>query len=226
MEKSDTFLSVLRALDRAGALSHFVLVGSWCLDVYRKQFGNPVTIPVTRTLDADLLIPRRVPRSFKIDVVAVMEEIGFVTQTDYPRGFQRFVHPNLNVEFLTAAGAKASASVHSFPSINLVAQELRYMNIPLSYRMTVQYGGLELSVPEPEAFTLHKLLVADLRKDPEKKRKDLEAAVGMLQFIQEDDSRLERIRKIYSEFPPGWRKKVDRGLEATTSFVSVDLAAE
>ncbi len=79
MEKSDTFLMVLQALERAGVLPHFVLVGSWCLDVYRKQFGNPANIPVTRTLDADLLIPRRVSQTLKVDLAALMEEIGFLS---------------------------------------------------------------------------------------------------------------------------------------------------
>jgi hypothetical protein len=66
--KSETFSSVLLALERAGVLSQIVLVGSWCLDVYRQQFGNPVTIPVTRTLDADLLLPRRLSRTLNLKV--------------------------------------------------------------------------------------------------------------------------------------------------------------
>ena len=58
MEKFDLLLAVLRDLQKADILRHFVLVGSWCQEFYRYLYGNPIEIPATRTMDADLLIPK------------------------------------------------------------------------------------------------------------------------------------------------------------------------
>jgi len=56
VEKFDVLLSVLRDLQKADILRHFVLVGSWCQEFYRHLYGNPIEIPATRTMDADLVI--------------------------------------------------------------------------------------------------------------------------------------------------------------------------
>ena len=57
--KFDVLYSVLKDLQDAGVLKHFVLVGSWCQEFYRHHFENSFEIPATRTMDADILIPRR-----------------------------------------------------------------------------------------------------------------------------------------------------------------------
>ena len=66
MEKFDLLLNVLRDLQKADILQHFILVGSWCLNFYRYLYDNPVEIPATRTLDADILIPKRLPTSVRV----------------------------------------------------------------------------------------------------------------------------------------------------------------
>jgi hypothetical protein len=45
VEKFDLLVKVLGDFQDAGILKHLVLVGSWCQDFYRYQFGNPKEIP-------------------------------------------------------------------------------------------------------------------------------------------------------------------------------------
>ncbi len=47
------------------------------------------------------------------------------------------------------------------------------MKIPLEYKMPVTYKNISLFIPEPEAFTLHKLIVCCLRRNPEKASQSL-----------------------------------------------------
>jgi len=162
VEKYDLLLSVLRSLQAHDVLRHFVLVGSWCLTIYRQLYQENATIPATRTMDADILVPRRLPPGVNLDIHQLMESNGFITETDYPNGFHRFIHPDLNFEFLTNAGATSDTSVHRFQQLGITVQELRYMNIPLQYPMTVPIEDIEITVPEPEAFALHKIIVSGL----------------------------------------------------------------
>jgi hypothetical protein len=87
------------------------------------------------------------------------------------------------------------------------------MAIPLDYRMVITYEDITLNIPEPEAFTLHKLIVCCLRKNPEKAIKDAETARGMLLFFEEKPHHVNRIREIYDSFPRGWKKRVEDGLQ-------------
>jgi hypothetical protein len=75
MEKSDLLIKVLGDLQDPGILKHLILVGSWCQDFYRYQYGNPKEIPATKTMDADILIPRRMPRiNPAVDIAAIMKK--------------------------------------------------------------------------------------------------------------------------------------------------------
>jgi hypothetical protein len=87
------------------------------------------------------------------------------------------------------------------------------MAIPLDHRMVITYEDISLNIPEPEAFTLHKLIVCCLRKNPEKAIKDAETARGMLMFFEGKPHHVNHIREIYDSFPKGWKSRVDDGLK-------------
>ena len=213
MEKFDLLLKVLRDLQTADMLRHFVLVGSWCQNFYRHIYDNPVEIPAARTLDADMLIPKRLPHGIKGNIVELMERNDFAVEIDYPSGYHRFTHPDLKFEFLTDPGSKPDEQIYKFKQLGVTAQELRYMSIPLSYRLTISYEDLSLTIPQPEAFTLHKLIVCCLRKKPEKAVKDAETARGMLMFFEGKPHHIKRIHEMYDSFPKGWKQRVNDGLK-------------
>jgi hypothetical protein len=214
VERFDLLLNVLRDLQKAGILRHVVLVGSWCQNFYRYLYGNPVEIPAARTLDADLLIPKRLPASLKGNIIKIMETNDFAVEIDYPSGYHRFTHPDLKFEFLTDPGPKPDEQIYTFKQLGVTAQELRYMSIPLSNRLTITYEDPSLTIPQPEAFTLHKLIVCCLRKNKEKALKDTETARGMLLFFEGKPHHIKRLSEIYGSFPKGWRQRVDEGLKS------------
>jgi hypothetical protein len=89
------------------------------------------------------------------------------------------------------------------------------MNIPLSHRMIVQYKDLTLTIPEPEAFTLHKLIVSQRRTNADKREKDIETVRGMVQFFKGKEIHVTRLQQIYNDMPKGWQKKIVAALKVT-----------
>ena len=138
MEKFELLYSVLLSLHKAGVLADCVLVGSWCQDFYRHLWGNPFQIPAATTTDADLLVPKRMKFKPPADIAAVMQHCGFKLDF-HVNGLMKFIHEDFTFEFLTEAGAKADETVFTFKNLNLTAQELHFMNIPLSYNFIMPF---------------------------------------------------------------------------------------
>lgn len=214
MEKFDLLIRVLRDLQTAGVLRHCTLVGSWCLEFYRKKFNNAPQIPAVRTLDADILLPRRVNISPSVSVCAILEKNGFVTDIEYATGLFKFRHPELDIEFLTDPGSKPTEDIRFYKDLGISAQELRFMSIPLRYHTSVEHEGLLLKIPEPEAFALHKLIIVPRRKNPEKAIKDLETVQGLFAFFEGKPLHVQRLNEIYNDFFKGWQQKVNESMKA------------
>ena len=149
MVKFELLYSVLSSLHKAGVLDKCVLIGSWCQDFYRHQWNNPFQIPAATTTDADLLIPRRLKLSAPVDVSAIMKQNGFKVDVHFPSGLLKFIHEDFKFEFLTDTGAKSEETVYKFKNLNLTAQELHFMNIPLAYNFKMKFRDITIRLPEP-----------------------------------------------------------------------------
>jgi hypothetical protein len=216
VEKFDLLVKVLTDLQDAGILKHLVLVGSWCQDFYRYQYGNPQEIPATKTMDADILIPRRMPKlKSPVDIVAIMKKNDFIFEIGPTSGLYKFNHPLLKVEFLTDPGAKPDEVSRHFKELGVTAQELHFMSLPLSYHYSLTYKHLTINIPEPEVFALHKLIVCQRRINKEKAEKDRLTAQGMFLFFQGKPKHIERLYQIIGEQPKSWQKTIRKALEKT-----------
>ena len=102
MEKErDLFFAVLLSLNKAEILRDIILIGGWCPLVYKEYFGNPVEISAQRTADLDILVPNP-PRIHKeIDVSLILNKLGFDRKVSPLDAYEKYVHPDLEVEFLT-----------------------------------------------------------------------------------------------------------------------------
>ena len=74
----DIFLEVLRRLDKSGVLSNIVLVGSWCLPLYRDYYSRESTLTALRTRDIDFLVSRKEKMKEKVDLPKLVEDLGFI----------------------------------------------------------------------------------------------------------------------------------------------------
>jgi len=216
VEKSNQLYSVLSILNQSGILSECVLVGSWCQDLYRGMYNNPFEIPAATTTDADFFIPKKMKHfEPQVDITSILENNGFSLIFDRS-GFIKFKNEYIDVEFHTEPGNKSEENIFEFKNLKLKAGELRFMEIPLRYNFIYKFFDLSIKIPEPEAYTLHKLIISQRRKNQQdKKEKDIEAVRGMFEYFNDKEKHVNRLNEILADFYKGWQNRVYEALKIT-----------
>lgn len=198
-------LNVLRKLEEAGVLQNLVLVGSWCLVAYRDYFRDIGSVPAVRTRDMDFLVPSAAAINKTVDVPALLKELGFIRGFRGTQGMMMLEHPELMIEFLVPERGRGMEGPQDLPKLKMNAQALRFMGIALMMIVRLRFGNVPINVPHPAAFALHKILVAPRRRNAEKKRKDLDTAVMVLDLLTKKGE-LQIVRDLLAKFPPTWKK--------------------
>jgi len=220
MEENYKLLStVLKKLQNAGALQHLILAGSWCQYFYRILFAGAAEIPLLRTTDIDFLIPNPPGVKQPVDVSKILIELGFDEQLDYKTGLVKYVHPDLEIQFLTPERGRGQDTPYTIKNLHINAEGLRYLNLLQNHNFEMQHDGITIRIPEPEAFALQKILASQERKDPDKKEKDLLSAQAIGEFCLQDKKRRTRIKTLFMSLPQKWQKKILTALK----YRSADL---
>ena len=207
-ENYNLLASVFRELQKAGVLQHLILAGSWCQYFYRIFFSNSPEVPLLRTTDIDFLIPNPPGIQNDADVPHILSGLGFDAHFDYNTGLVKYVHPDLEIQFLTPALGRGKDTPYSIKTLHLNAEGLRYLNLLQKYSFTMQHTGISIRLPEPEAFVFQKILASRERKDPAKKEKDVSAAQIIGELCLRDASRRPRLKNIFISIPVRWQKKI------------------
>ena len=191
-----------------GVLTDIVLIGSWVLPIYREYFNDAPEIPVLRTTDVDFLVgmPPKVKREF--DVPAALSELGFEPEWALQGGYCKYVHPEMEVEFLIPEQGRGAGGSISVDALQVRAQPLRFLSLAFDRSMVVHYRGYEIRVPEPEAFVLLKLIVIPRRKDRSKARKDAYTARSVGEYLLDNAERKEKLIEVFADLPKGWQQKI------------------
>lgn len=206
----DVFLDLLHRFDREGVLNQVMLIGSWCMALYRSALSDATRLPAILTLDADFLIPSRASITREADVPAILQQMGFVPTFYRSSGWVVYDHPELRVEFLIPEVGRGHDQAHDVKQLHVKAQGLRYVNLLAAHPRKLSYEGLSVWVPEPAAYALHKLIISARRTKAEKRQKDLEASVALLDYLQSHPREQEQMRQILRGLPKGWLKTLDR----------------
>ena len=113
--QSELFLEVLRRLEKEGILSKIILIGSWCLPIYRHYYSKESDLTTLRTRDIYFLVSRKVKVKEKVDLPKLLEDLGFIEDYKFPHGHIRLLHPELILEFLVAERGRGSADPFPLP---------------------------------------------------------------------------------------------------------------
>lgn len=202
----EKFDEILHVLNKVGALKRLILVGSWCLLVYREYYRNEL-IPALRTMDLDFLIEKPNEKLPVVDVPKALSNLGFELFFDVNSPLVKFERTDLEIEFLCPR-LRTKDVIVNISHLNLTAQILSYMEIAQKYSKVLEYKGISLKVPEPEAFVLHKVLVYPLRGDSPKKQKDLFTVTNLFEVIVGNQESLNRMKEIFMGFPKKWRHMI------------------
>ena len=151
-EKYELLAAVLKELQAKGVLDGLVIVGSWCQYYYRILFDNAPEIPLLRTLDIDFLVPN--PSKFKtnVDVSALLNQLGFDNDFDHMTGLVKYVHPDLEIQFLTPASGRAKDTPCEIKQLNINAESLTYMKMLQDYKFSMTHKGQPFQGSTAEAY--------------------------------------------------------------------------
>jgi hypothetical protein len=123
------------------------------------------------------------------------------------------------VEFLTPS-FQAAEDVRELKALGVAAQSLHYLNYLIAEPIqaaAVYRDGVLIQLPRPERYAIHKLIVADRRRDgPDsaKSRKDLAQASLLIGLLSED--RPMDLKDAYDDAMsrgPKWRERLERSLD-------------
>jgi len=204
-------MEVLRRMQEAGILGRVVLVGSWCILFYQDYFKGEALLPPIRTRDMEFLIPLPLSPGQPVNLYELVRDLGFLVDFKGEQGYIVFQHPDLILEFLVPARGRDTGKPHQLRQLGINAQPLRFMDMLGQDPVRVSIEGIEVTVPHPANFALHKLLIAGRRERAEKAEKDRTQAVALLHAlvaVGESDA----VRALYGTLPKGWRRTIRREL--------------
>jgi hypothetical protein len=122
------------------------------------------------------------------------------------------------VEFLTPSFT-ADEPIRDLPALKVSAQSLHFLNFLIAQPIkaaALYRSGILIQIPRPEAYAIHKLIVADRRAGPDrlKARKDLAQADFLIRVLAED--RPGDLSEAYTdamERGPKWRDHIGASLQ-------------
>jgi len=200
------FDELLDLLHEKDVLRHIILIGSWCLPIYRVYFNNTPEVPILRTMDLDILIPPKLHLQNVIDIPSILKSIGFDEEFSHLTGYSKYVHPEMEVEFMVAEYGKGKREPYTIKPFNVLAQGLRYMSLVMEHSITVIYKGIPVCVPEPSAFVLLKFLVSTKRRDTIKRERDLKTAAKLGAFLMMGIDQRSKLKSVFSSMHKNWQK--------------------
>ena len=121
------------------------------------------------------------------------------------------------VEFLTPAFG--DETIRDLPALGVNAQALNYLNFLIAepiHAAAIYRSGILVQVPRPERYAIHKLIIADRRRDGAgnlKSSKDREQAAFLIEAMAED--RPDDLARAYIEAQkvgPRWRERIGNSL--------------
>lgn len=220
--------SLLAALQKAGVFRlGGTIVGTQAFRLYEGELGIRYPFDqAAQTNDLDIASFERLSLALD-DVVSeplakVLAEFAFeaVPSLDRDRVWRWKQSRNeLLLEFLTPS-FEPRENLRPLAALGVHAQSLHYLNFliaePIQVAVTYRSGVL-VQVPRPERFAVHKLIVADRRKDgPEslKSAKDRAQAAYLVDILAEDrpDDLVEAFEVAWSR-GERWRKRLSAALK-------------
>lgn len=187
---------LLWELARINFFSHGLLIGSWPMTIYADHFTLAYAL-MTDDIDFAVENAVRVPALKGETVPELLDRLGYTPVTDYS-GIETFLHGTFEVEFLThRRGGNAPPSV-IIPPWKVSAQPLPFIDLLFIRPATVRLGDFSIRIPSPEAYVVHKLIIAQRRTGSDKeakKEKDLQQCSALVEVVQG-----EEVRRILSEY--------------------------
>ncbi|MBR3394701.1 MAG: hypothetical protein IKG76_02830 [Firmicutes bacterium] len=210
------FWKFIKLLSDNDLLQHIELVGSWCEYLYAQSGYLPGFTAGIRTLDIDFLIKNLRKPSKKMSLAKIAEENGYLVDHDVLSGSTKIYTPDLmEIEFLIEQKGVGTEPVLK-TNLGVTAQALRHLGILKSNSITINMFNMEISLPSPEAYVIHKIIINEQRG--KKSEKDLQAINGLWPFLDQ-----EKVQKLVESLSKKEKSIVEKHIRNREEKVYVDV---
>ena len=224
MEKNqyNLCLKLLKRLSDHGLLDKLILIGSWCLYMYEDYFSSPRYIPAIKTRDVDFLVPLPPKFKEKVDIHELLKDLGFVLSFTGSKGYIKLSHADLIVEFLVPERGRGSDKPYPLPQLGLNATPIRFLDFLVQHPMKVKFENMIITVPQPAAFALHKIIISQRRKKKFKADKDFEQALMIIASLVRKKEE-KKLRSVFNSMSQKWQKMILANLKEFEEESIADL---
>lgn len=178
----DEINALLRTLSSVGFFERSVLIGSWVMPIYQELYQARY---VLRTSDIDFAVHVvHARKELRADLEQIITSLGF---TDYlsTGGVQKFSSGGYEVEFIAHRKGGLDNDAMLVREWNIIAQPLPFISILIEFSEEAKLDDFIIRFPIPEAFFLHKLMIAPKRKSVAKQEKDLEQCTVLMDVLRD-----------------------------------------
>jgi hypothetical protein len=180
--------NLIRTLSSLGFFDQSLLIGSWVMLVYQKLYG---TVYELRTFDVDFAIHIAHPgKKLRADLERLIIDLGF-TGFIGPKGIQKFTGGAYEIEFITHRSGGRDIDLILVQEWNITALPMPFIGILINHSEMAWIDDFTIRFPVPEAYFLHKLIVAQKRMTDSKRLKDLEQCSVIADIV--DGSRFREL---------------------------------
>lgn len=190
------------------------LIGSWSFLLYQRHLGvRPFPL---RTQDVDFLLPWPYPERDFVDLADRLAKLGFRSARNSD-GSNFFAHPELKLEFLVPERGRGGLEPRVVKALGMRPVSLRFMDMLREDSIWITEGKARVRVPSPLSFCLHKLVIAQRRAGLDKREKDVQQAVYVLEILATVD-----FKAGLAALPRNWRKLADESVRQAWDLLPLE----
>jgi hypothetical protein len=207
--------AIIAALAKAGVFRlRGVLVGTVAYQTYPAMLGAKFPLPMLQTGDIDIAQFKNVSIAIEDHTPPVLEILKDIDRTfravptihDGGRTTSYQAKGGLRVDFLTPNEGPDTDEPQPLPAFHTDAQPLKFLDF-LIYEsqpaVVLHDAGVYVTVPSPQRYVIHKLIISRRRKEGTAKRdKDIQQAEALLNVLTEKRS---------FELKAAWDEALNRG---------------
>ena len=197
------FWKFIRLLHENDLLQYVEVVGSWCEYLYAQSGYLPGFTASLRTLDVDFLIKNMRRPSKKANLATIAANNGYTIDHDYINGTTKIYTPDLmEIEFLIEQkGSGVEPVLETNMGVN--AQALRHMHVLKKFSINLHMFDMDITVPIPEAYVIHKIIINDQRG--KKSEKDRQSIENLMPYLDEN-----KFKEITEHLTKAEKKSVEK----------------
>ena len=206
MIKEEKFFEVLNILNEYNLLNDLVVIGTWAEFLYKENNLLQGFNSESKTMDIDFLIINKNKPQDKINLPLIFKEKGYLVDKDrFNDTTIIMTDDGFQLEFLLSKlGEGLEHSLETNTGIK--ALTLRHLDILKKYSISLEYNGILVKVPIPEAYIIQKMIINETRSKDKQKSDNLKIK-NLYKYIDKN-----KFDEIYNNLSKKQKKKVENYL--------------